>query len=130
MTMLDQEKARHLAELLKVFGQAQRLQILDVLDKGPCAVSEIEARTGIGQPTLSQQLGALRRAGLIAARRESRAIVYSAATEQEGQRIRIVLGLLQPDLLERDMARPVNPSPAPRREIGAQFARVKPHVSR
>ncbi|MCX2563399.1 MULTISPECIES: ArsR/SmtB family transcription factor [Acetobacter] len=98
MTPLLLEEARLVVERLKLFAQPQRLIIVDVLLRGgPLAVSELEVRTGIGQPTLSQQLGTLRRADIIVPRRESRAIYYSLASREEERRARALIGLLRAD---------------------------------
>lgn len=42
-------------------------------------MSEIEEKLGIHQPTLSQQLGALREAGVIEGRRDAKAVIYTLA---------------------------------------------------
>jgi DNA-binding transcriptional regulator PaaX len=42
-------------------------------------VSEIEEKLGIRRPTLSQQLAALREAGVIEGRREAKAVIYHLA---------------------------------------------------
>ncbi|GBR03185.1 ArsR/SmtB family transcription factor [Acetobacter oeni] len=94
MTRLTGEDARQLTERLRLLAQPQRLMILDLLLEGTLAVSDIEARSGIGQPTLSQQLGTLRRAGIIAAKRDSRSMHYSFSSETERERTRLLLGLL------------------------------------
>lgn len=67
------------ADLLKLLGNPQRLMIACLIAEGECAVSEIEARLGIRQPSLSQQLGALREAGVIQGRREAKAVIYQLA---------------------------------------------------
>ena len=87
MSLLDADEARDLAEILRLFAQPQRLTILFLLLDGPFAVSEIEEKTGIGQPVLSQQLGTLRRAGIIASERDSRSISYNFANEMERARV-------------------------------------------
>ena len=46
------------------------------LVEGERSVSELETLLGIQQPTLSQQLGVLRREGLVATRREGKQIFY------------------------------------------------------
>ncbi|OUI82899.1 ArsR/SmtB family transcription factor [Acetobacter tropicalis] len=97
MTALSLEQAKLLVERLKLFAQPQRLLILDALLAGPLGVSELEIQTGIGQPTLSQQLGTLRRADIIVPRRESRTIYYSLANEDEVLRARALIGLLRGD---------------------------------
>jgi len=67
------------AELLKAIAHAARLQILTALVQGERAVGEIETLTGIAQPGLSQQLGVLRKAELVATRREGKQVFYSIA---------------------------------------------------
>lgn len=72
-----EEKAREVAELLKVAANPNRLRILCRLEEGECSVAQIEQELGIRQPTLSQQLGELREAALVTTRREHKSVVYS-----------------------------------------------------
>jgi DNA-binding transcriptional ArsR family regulator len=69
-------RAEEISEILKLLGNPQRLLIACLLCEGEYAVSEIEEKLGIRQPTLSQQLGALREAGVIEGRREAKAVIY------------------------------------------------------
>jgi DNA-binding transcriptional ArsR family regulator len=71
-----QGRAEEISEILKLLGNPQRLLIACLLCEGEYAVSEIEEKLGIRQPTLSQQLGALREAGVIEGRREAKAVIY------------------------------------------------------
>ena len=129
------EDARQLTERLRIFAQPQRLLILALLLEGPRAVSELESETGITQPTLSQQLGALRRSGLITARRESRAIFYSMADAGSTGTTRALLAALgghaqRPDSVAgaaASRAAPACEARVPTHETGAQFARVAPN---
>ncbi|GBQ67968.1 ArsR family transcriptional regulator [Ameyamaea chiangmaiensis NBRC 103196] len=136
MSALTPEEARELADRLRLVAQPQRLMIIDALLQGPLAVSEIEDRTRIGQPTLSQQIGALRRGGVLAARRQARAVIYSLSDEPEGLRMPLLL-----DALRREAGTlPPAPSDAAAsdgvgsddhgvgRQGGAQFARVLPRA--
>src|SRR5688572_21050778 len=75
-------RAEMISGMLKLLGNQQRLLIACLLCEGDYAVSEIEAKLGIRQPTLSQQLAALREAGVIRGRREAKAVVYQLADEQ------------------------------------------------
>jgi DNA-binding transcriptional ArsR family regulator len=75
-------RAEEISEILKLLGNPQRLLIACLLCEGEYAVSEIEEKLGIRQPTLSQQLGALREAGVIEGRREAKAVIYHLADEQ------------------------------------------------
>lgn len=133
---LTLDEARQLVERLKLFAQPQRLIIVDALLAGPLAVSELEAKTGIGQPTLSQQLGTLRRADIVMPRRESRAIYYSLANAEEVLRAKALIGLLRQD---RDAGPLLCGKAAPKQAVegtyappyaggGAQFARIIPPV--
>ncbi|HQT39162.1 MAG TPA: metalloregulator ArsR/SmtB family transcription factor, partial [Acidocella sp.] len=61
----SREAANAATEKLKIYAQPQRLMILSNLIAGERTVSEIDEATGIGQPALSQQLAALRRAELV-----------------------------------------------------------------
>ena len=55
-------------------AQPQRLMILSCLLDAEHNVGEIAELTGIGQPALSQQLAALRRAGLVNTRKEAKLV--------------------------------------------------------
>ncbi|MDT7951420.1 MAG: metalloregulator ArsR/SmtB family transcription factor [Acetobacteraceae bacterium] len=79
-----------MAERLRTFAQPHRLMILSVLLEGERAVGDIAQATGIGQPALSQQLAELRRADLVATRREARQIYYRIVTEELDERVRAV----------------------------------------
>lgn len=73
----DETKASAAAELLKLVANPNRLRILYLLTDGERSVSEIEQRLGIRQPTLSQQLGELRNAGIVTTRRAHKVVFYS-----------------------------------------------------
>ncbi len=73
----DEAAATAAADRLKLVANPNRLRILALLARGECAVSEIEQRLGIRQPTLSQQLGELRNAAIVATRREHKVVFYS-----------------------------------------------------
>jgi DNA-binding transcriptional ArsR family regulator len=77
--------------LLRALANPARLRIALRLLEGECAVAELETELGVRQPNLSQHLAELREAGLVATRRESRAVFYRLA--DEGQR-RLVGALL------------------------------------
>ena len=79
-TALDPEVLRHAAAeaagVLKLMANEQRLLLLCQLSQGEMCVGDLEARLGIRQPTLSQQLGVLRNDGMLATRREGKNIFY------------------------------------------------------
>jgi DNA-binding transcriptional ArsR family regulator len=78
------------AELLRVLGHGVRLALLTSLISGERSVGEIETQTSVGQPALSQQLGILRKAGLVLTRREAKLVFYRI----DHARIALVSGLL------------------------------------
>ena len=70
------------AEFLRALAHPTRLQILCRLLNGEAAVAAFESELGLKQPNLSQQLGLLREAGLVTARREAKSIFYSLADDK------------------------------------------------
>ncbi|WP_336762624.1 metalloregulator ArsR/SmtB family transcription factor [Asaia sp. VD9] len=122
MSRSDRSQQDTLIERLRLYGQPQRLAILSLLAREACSVSAIERETGIGQPALSQQLGELRRAGIIASTRIAREVIYDFASSAERARAIIILTLLDPAL-------PQNVNPAAIRfpaRGGAHFAAILP----
>jgi DNA-binding transcriptional ArsR family regulator len=77
----SRQSATNAAEKLKLYAQPQRLMILSRLLDRECTVSEIDRATGIGQPALSQQLAALRRAELVQSRRSAKQVYYRHAND-------------------------------------------------
>lgn len=65
--------------LLRTLAHEDRLLLLCKLSVEELCVSELEDRLGIHQPSLSQQLGVLRREGLVATRRDGKNIYYRVA---------------------------------------------------
>ncbi|WKL16269.1 metalloregulator ArsR/SmtB family transcription factor [Comamonas testosteroni] len=65
--------------MLKLLGNEDRLLLLCQLSLQERTVGELEQLTGVSQPTLSQQLGILRREGLATTRREGKFIWYQLA---------------------------------------------------
>lgn len=65
--------------MLRALGNEDRLLILCELSQAELSVGELAERTGIVQPTLSQQLAVLRSQSLVATRREGKQIFYSVA---------------------------------------------------
>ncbi len=71
------------ADLFKALAHPGRVRILEVLSLGEHSVSEIQPLVGIEASShLSQQLGVLRRAGLVQTRRDGASVIYSLADDQ------------------------------------------------
>ena len=62
---------------LRVLANRERLTLLCSMLESERCVAELQAVTRIEQPTLSQQLGVLRREGMVDTRREGKRIFYS-----------------------------------------------------
>lgn len=69
-------------EELKAIAHPLRFRILQILREGELNVGEIEQSSGIVQPALSQQLGVLRKAGLVDTRKEAKLVFYSLDTDR------------------------------------------------
>jgi len=65
------------AEFLRTLGHPARIRVLELLSERDHAVHELLAEIEIEPSNLSQQLGVLRRAGLVRQRRDGAAVVYS-----------------------------------------------------
>ncbi len=65
--------------LLRTLGNEDRLLLLCELSQEELCVGDLAERTGIQQPTLSQQLAVLRAQDLVATRREGKQIFYSVS---------------------------------------------------
>jgi len=64
------------SERFKALGDPSRLLLISRLFEGECSVGDLARETGRRQPTVSQQLGRLARAGLVASRREGNRVLY------------------------------------------------------
>jgi len=82
------QSAGDAALMLRSLAHQDRLLLLCQLSQGELCVIDLEAQLGIRQPNLSQQLGVLRREGLVITRREGKHIFYRIGDER-------VLSLLQ-----------------------------------
>lgn len=76
-----QSSAQAASQLLKSLSHPDRLMLLCQLTQGEYCVSELEDLVGLGQPSLSQQLGVLRKDNLVNTRREGKQIYYSIGSD-------------------------------------------------
>lgn len=70
------QSAGQATEALKALAHEDRLLLLCQLSQGELCVSDLEEQLDIRQPSLSQQLGILRKQGLVNTRREGKHIYY------------------------------------------------------
>lgn len=76
-----QQASMQASQLLKSLSHPDRLLLLCQLTQGEYCVGELEGLVGVGQPSLSQQLGILRKDELVTTRREGKQIYYSIASD-------------------------------------------------
>jgi ArsR family transcriptional regulator len=75
-TMKDLKRT---AGLLKALGHPARLQIANMLRHGEACVCHLEAHLGYRQPYISQHIMVMRKAGLLAERRDGTYMFYRLA---------------------------------------------------
>jgi len=86
-------RAPEAAGFLKALSHEGRLMILCHLAAGERSVTELEGLLGSRQAAVSQQLARLRLEGLVATRREGKAIYYSIQDAKVLQTIRLLQGI-------------------------------------
>ena len=79
--ILAKEELQDLADFFKIFGDATRLKILNVLLSEEMCVYDIAAMLGMSQSAISHQLRILKQAKLVKFRREGKSIIYSLADD-------------------------------------------------
>jgi DNA-binding transcriptional ArsR family regulator len=86
-----QASERHV-EALKALAHGTRLQIFFFLVRAGREVpaGEIQAELEIPGPTLSHHLDQLRRAGLVASRKEERYVYYSTRSDMVSELVRLL----------------------------------------
>lgn len=75
--ILQNEFLQELAEFFKIFGDATRIRILQLLLTGEKNVSELAERLDMSQSAISHQLRVLRQNDLAKYRKEGKTVFYS-----------------------------------------------------
>lgn len=83
-------RAGEAAAFLKALSHEGRLMILCHITEGEKSVTELEDLIGARQSAVSQQLARLRIEGLVASRREGKAIYYSIADARVRALVRLM----------------------------------------
>ncbi|HTQ21093.1 lsr2/espR transcriptional regulator [Mycobacterium sp.] len=68
------------AEFFKTLGHPARIRVLELLVEGDKTVGELLPEVGLEASNLSQQLGVLRRAGVVEGLRDGNTMIYSIAS--------------------------------------------------
>ena len=82
------------AEFFKVLGHPARIRILELLRGGERSVGQLVPDVGLEPSHLSQQLGVLRRANILAGRKEGAAVFYSVVDPRIFQLLEIARAIL------------------------------------
>ena len=67
-------------EFFKTLGHPARIRILELLSVRDRSVGELLPEVGLESSNLSQQLGVLRRAGVVVASKDGNSVIYSIAS--------------------------------------------------
>lgn len=81
------------AKLLKIMGNARRLEILFYLSQNEMNVTGLEKAIGLSQSALSQHLAILRAENVVKTRRKAQAIYYSIKSEKARKILRLLESL-------------------------------------
>ncbi|MGD9797138.1 MAG: ArsR/SmtB family transcription factor [Acidimicrobiia bacterium] len=82
------------AELFRALAHPARIRVLEVLADGERSVGELQPVVGIELSHLSQQLGVLRRAGLVVARKQGSSVIYAIRDPLTVELLRVARQLL------------------------------------
>ena len=82
------------AEFFKTLGHPARIRILELLAEGEHSVTELMPELGLESSHLSQQLAVLRRAGLVAARKQGNTVIYSMTSQDMAELLQVARKVL------------------------------------
>ena len=89
------------AEFFKTLGHPARIRILELLVAGDKSVAELLPEVGLESSNLSQQLGVLRRAGVVDAQRDGNTVIYSIASPDIAELLMVARKVLTGMLSDR-----------------------------
>ncbi len=88
-------------EFFKTLGHPARIRILELLAVRDRSVGELLPEVGLESSNLSQQLGVLRRAGVVDARKDGNTVIYSIASRDIAELLAVARKVLTGMLSER-----------------------------
>jgi len=88
------------AELFRALAHPARIRALEILTEGERSVGELQPLVGIELSHLSQQLGVLRRAGLVTSRKDGTSVLYAIRDPMVSELLRVAKQLLIASLAE------------------------------
>jgi len=101
----DELGVRPLTKLFRALGDETRLRMVAMLSHGELCVCHLEKALDLPQPNVSRQLGILRMAGVVDARREGKWIHYRLARPSDETRARVLEATLGAISGDRQMQR-------------------------
>ncbi|MFB6197973.1 MAG: ArsR/SmtB family transcription factor [Halobacteriaceae archaeon] len=90
------------ADLCKMFANANRLTILDLLRDEERTVTELTEQADIPQPTISQHLSWLREQGVVSRRKEGVQSYYTITDDRIFDALDIAREIIEEQLVEND----------------------------
>lgn len=81
-------------EFFKTLGHPARIRVLELLVDGERSVGDLLPEVGLEASHLSQQLGVLRRAGVVSARKQGSEVFYSLASPEIAELLRVARAVL------------------------------------
>ena len=89
------------AEFFKTLGHPARIRVLELLAVRDRSVAELLPEVGLESSNLSQQLGVLRRAGVVVARKDGNTVIYSIASPDIAELLMVARKVLTRVLSDR-----------------------------
>jgi DNA-binding transcriptional ArsR family regulator len=82
------------AEFFRTLGHPARIRVLELLSAGERSGSELLPEVGLEASHLSQQLGVLRRGGLVTTRKQGSAVFYALASDDVAELLAVARKIL------------------------------------
>lgn len=82
------------AEFFKTLGHPARIRVLELLSEGERSVGELLPEVGLEASHLSQQLGIMRRFGLVTARKQGSAVYYALVSDDIAELLAVARKIL------------------------------------
>lgn len=104
--MNERERKRYeaRAKVAKALAHPSRLYLLDLLGAGECCVSDLTAKLGSDQSTVSKHLALLKEAGLVTVRKEGAMSCYRVCCDCLGDFFCCLEAVVKADVAERKEA--------------------------
>jgi DNA-binding transcriptional ArsR family regulator len=92
---LQAEVFERQARICKAFANSTRLRMLDLLGKCDWPASELQKHLGISKANLSQHVAILKAAGVVASRRQGKAMYFSLAMPEVKSACQLIRDVLR-----------------------------------